>query len=76
MKIELHKSVRKFILRLQPKEQKRILNAIFKLPKGDVKPLASRRGEFRLRIGDWRVIFKYRENIIFVMEIDSRGGIY
>ena len=76
MKIELHKSVRKFILRLQLKEQKRIINAIYKLPDGDVKPLSGRRGEYRLRIGDWRVIFKYRGNNIFVMEIDSRGDIY
>jgi len=76
MKIELHKSVTKYISRLQPKEQKRILTALYKLPNGDVKPLASRAGEYRLRVGDWRMIFKYRDDAIFVMEIDSRGSIY
>ena len=76
MKINLHPSVRKFVLRLQPKEQKRVLNAAYKLPDGDVKPLSGRRGEYRLRIGDWRIIFEYRGDTIFVMEIDNRGEAY
>ena len=77
MKIEFDHSVRKFILHLQKKEQKRILNAIYQLPQGDVKPLEGRKGEFRVRIGDWRTIFKYRENdIIFIMEIGNRGDVY
>ena len=75
-KIELHKSVAKFIRTLQEKQQKRILAAIYKLPQGDVKPLKSRKGEYRLRIGDWRILFKYHENVIFIMEIDNRGDVY
>ena len=72
----MHKSVRKFIIHRTSNEQKRILNAIYKLPDGDVKPLKSRSGEYRLRIGNWRVIFKYRDDIIFIMEIDARGEVY
>jgi len=76
MKIELHKAVIKFIQRLQPKEQSRILNALYKLPNGDTKQLAGRAGEYRLRVGKWRAIYKFRDSIIFVMEIDARGDIY
>jgi len=76
MKIELHKSVKKFLLRLQPKEQSRILNAIYKLPEGDVRPITSRAGKYRLRVGDKRVVFEYQKDIIFILEIDSRGSIY
>jgi mRNA interferase RelE/StbE len=76
MRIELHPSVRKFVLRLNPKEQARVLNAIYKLPSGDVKPLSGRNGEYRLRVGGWRAIFEYRGNIIFVTELDNRGDIY
>ena len=76
MKIELHKSVQKFILRRQPKEQKRILNALYNLPKGDVKPLVDRPGEFRFRKGSIRAIFEYRDDVLFVKEIDNRGDIY
>jgi len=76
MLIELHKSVIKFVRRLQPKDQRRILNALYKLPDGDTKQLSGRNGEYRLRIGKWRVIYEFRADVIFVMEIDSRGDIY
>ena len=76
MLIELHKSVIKFVRRLQPKDQRRILNALYKLPDGDTKQLSRRNGEYRLRIGKWRVIYEFRADVIFVMEIDSRGDIY
>jgi mRNA-degrading endonuclease RelE of RelBE toxin-antitoxin system len=76
MKIELHKSVQKYIRRLQPKEQRRVLLSIYRLPSGDVKPLTGRPGEYRLRVGDWWIIYEYRDDVLFVMEMDSRGGIY
>ena len=76
-KIELHRSVTKYISALQPSRQRCILAAIYKLPQGDVAPMKRRKGEFRLRIGDWRVLFEYRDgDTIFVMEIDSRGDVY
>ena len=76
MKVELHKSVQKFVLRRSKKEQTHILNALYRLPDGDVKPLAGRPGEFRLRKGDIRAIFEYRGNVIFIKEIDNRGDAY
>ena len=55
--------------------QKRILNAISVLPKGDVKALQGKDG-YRLRIGDYRVIFNNIDNIIFIRMIGNRGQIY
>ena len=45
---------------------------------GDVKKLKGRENRWRLRVGDWRVIFardtQARE--IVVLEVGSRGGAY
>jgi mRNA interferase RelE/StbE len=49
--------------------------AIEKLPKGDVKRLQGR-PEYRLRIGDWRVIFEMDATTITITLIASRGDVY
>lgn len=41
----------------------------------NVKPLKGREG-IRLRIGDWRVIMDDQGNVLAVLEIGPRGGIY
>ncbi len=43
----------------------------------DVKPLAGRDG-FRLRIGDWRAIYRIeRERLVIeVLRIETRGDVY
>lgn len=33
-------------------------------------------GEFRFRIGDYRLIFDVRDNVIYVLKIDRRDKIY
>lgn len=53
----------------------RITTAISSLPRGDVKKLQGTAG-FRLRIGDYRVIFDVDGNIIYINKIDNRGQIY
>jgi mRNA interferase RelE/StbE len=32
--------------------------------------------ESRLRVGDWRVVFRIDENVLLIIKIASRGGIY
>ena len=59
----------KFLKKQEIVTQKRIINAISNLPKGDVKKLQNRNGR-RLRVGDYRVIFDNVENI------DNRGQVY
>jgi mRNA interferase RelE/StbE len=43
--------------------------------KGNVRKLQGRAG-FRLRVGDWRVIFDENGDVLDILEIDSRGSIY
>ena len=43
--------------------------------KANVKKLHGREG-FRLRVGNWRVIFDENGDVLDVLDIDSRGSIY
>lgn len=43
--------------------------------KANVKKLQGRAG-FRLRVGNWRVIFDANGDVLDVLEVDSRGNIY
>lgn len=42
---------------------------------GNVKKLQGRPG-YRLRVGDWRVIFDEDDNVIDIEKIASRGSVY
>jgi mRNA interferase RelE/StbE len=42
----------------------------------NLKPLSGRPGEFRLRIGDWRVIMTETGEIVAVIKIGARGSVY
>ncbi|MBZ4023734.1 hypothetical protein CKO11_14870 [Rhodobacter sp. TJ_12] len=41
----------------------------------NVKPLKGREG-LRLRVGDWRVIMDDRGNVLAILDIGPRGGVY
>jgi mRNA interferase RelE/StbE len=44
---------------------------------GDVKSLKDRPGEFRLRVGKWRIFFSLEPpDLIRVLAIDNRGEAY
>jgi len=45
-------------------------------PKGDIKPISGQEGYFRLRVGKYRVLFRYERDTIFVTNIDPRGQAY
>ena len=75
-KIEYHKSVEKYLDSQPASTKERILNAIGKLPKGDVTKLKGREG-YRLTIGGFRVLFRYSDNTtIDVVSVDPRGDVY
>lgn len=42
----------------------------------NVKALKGYRGYYRLRVGDWRVVFRRDADALFVLEIGPRGSIY
>ena len=45
------------------------------LPAGDVKALQGR-NDYRLRVGDYRIIFDINGNILLIEAIGNRGQIY
>ncbi|MDR1159027.1 MAG: type II toxin-antitoxin system RelE/ParE family toxin [Syntrophomonadaceae bacterium] len=78
-KIYFTKSAQKFIEK-QPKDiQLRLYKAIYKLPvMGDIKQLKNQENKFRLRVGDYRIIFTIQSvsSVILVLVIGNRGDVY
>jgi len=77
MSIQIRKPARKFIERQPLKAQNRIVQAIYALPEGDIQPLRGKNGIFRLRVGDYRITFRFEDsNTIIVHHAGNRGDIY
>jgi len=83
--IKYSKESLKFLARLDKKSVQRIRDAINGLtlspPEGDIKLMQGYADERkRLRIGSWRVIYRYGiENeieILFIINIGNRGDVY
>ena len=68
----------KFILKQPAKKKERILAAIAQLPEGDVTAMAGQVNRFRLRIGDYRVVFCYNDqrDTIMIRNVGNRGDVY
>jgi mRNA interferase RelE/StbE len=68
----------KSLRRLGRRDRERIQAAIGKLPGGDVKRLRGPERLWRLRIGQWRVIFGRQDaaRVIDVLAIRPRGRAY
>jgi len=65
------------IKRLHNPIKQRIKKGIENLPMGDVKKLRGHDNLYRLRVGDWRIIFSYADrDIILIEEIETRGDSY
>lgn len=75
MQINYSKQATKFLSKQDKTTQKRLISAINKIPNGDVRKLQGRTG-YRLRVGDFRIIFDMNGNILYIEKIDSRGQIY
>lgn len=77
MAIEYSKQAVKTINGIDSRTKQRIKIAIEGIPAGDIKPLKGSRGSYRLRVGDWRIIFSYPEkNTILIEKIAPRGEVY
>lgn len=76
--IQYNKKCLKYLKKLGKTNQLRIIKAINELPFGDVKRLQGDNPNYRLRIGDYRVIFSKDEEkwIILIIEIGPRGDVY
>lgn len=75
MHIRYSKQSIKFLKKQSEQVRRRIVNAIEMLPLGDVKKLQGLDG-YRLRVGDFRILFDYDGNIISIENIGNRGQIY
>jgi mRNA interferase RelE/StbE len=72
-------TARKQFLNLDKQVQIRIKTGIQKLaivpPQGDISKLKGREDQYRLRIGDWRIIFRLTD-IVEIITILPRGQAY
>jgi len=67
----------KFLSKLDSKTRNRVMDGIEKIPVGDIKPYKSNPEYLRLRVGDYRILFKWFSNEqIFVSLIERRGQVY
>lgn len=75
MNIILSKPAAKALSRMDTPTKHRIKAAIEKLPIGDIKKLSGYSYAYRLRVGDWRVLFDMQEDIK-ITNILPRGEAY
>ncbi len=76
MRIVFEKEAAKYISKLDRQSKLRIKNAIDKLPAGDVKKLQGFVNDYRLRVGDLRVLFSVNDDIIIIKDVLPRGQAY
>ena len=77
MVIEYAKQAVKAINGMDKPTKQRVRTAIEAIPKGDIKQLQGSRNSYRLRVGDWRILFSYTgDNSVLIEKIAPRGGVY
>ena len=77
MNFELSKQAAKTIQKLDSINRKRLRKGIDGIPAGDIKPLKGTTDTFRLRVGDWRILFSYiDDNSLLIEKISPRGDVY
>ena len=72
----IEKEAAKHIGRMDRAVKQRLKNAIERLPAGDVKKLQGVKEEYRLRVGDLRVIFSVRNDTLIIKDVLPRGEAY
>lgn len=73
------KPAKKFIDKLPGNDKRRIVSAIEALPdSGDIKKLKGTSGYFRLRVGNYRIIYTVDNGklIVYIVDAGNRGQIY
>jgi len=80
LKITYTKQAVKALRKMQPKKAKSIANAIERIGNKDTKGLniIKREGydDYRLRLGDYRVIYTIEGVILAIIKIGPRGDVY
>lgn len=76
MEIQYSKIAVKYINSTDKSTKKRLKEAIEKIPLGDIKKLKGYKSEYRLRVGDLRVLFTLDNDVIIINSILPRGQAY
>jgi len=80
MKVELRKSAIKDLEKIHPSIKQRIVLALFSLENfpnvPNLKRLVNFDHAFRMRVGDYRILFDNMDNTIFVARIINRKDSY
>jgi mRNA interferase RelE/StbE len=77
MLFEYSKQAKKAIGKTDVATKARIRKGILAIPKGDIKPLKGSPGSYRLRVGNWRILFSYaKEGTVLIEKISPRGDVY
>jgi len=45
-------------------------------PEGDIRPLSGEPGRFRVKIGNFRLLYRIKSDIILVTHLEPRGQAY
>ena len=75
MELVYSKRAVKAIEKINNPLRKRVKDALEKLPAGDVKKLQGFKSVYRLRVGDYRILFEMGE-VIEVLDVLPRGEAY
>lgn len=77
--IEIRARAEKELSKVPPRDAKRIAEAILAMQgglKGDIKKLTNHEPAYRLRVGDWRVLFDILPDKIVIQTIKHRREAY
>ena len=75
MTINYSKQAIKFLSKQDKPTRIRIVDAIKNLPQGDVKKLQGQES-YRLRVGNYRIIFDKNGDVLHIEKIDNRVQVY
>lgn len=73
--IQYSKQAIKFLKKQDASTRKRIVTSINNLPAGDVKKLQGT-DRYRVRVGDFRIIFDKAGDVLRIEKIENRGQVY
>ena len=77
--IEIRRRAEKDLAAIPKKDAQKIADSIFALENGlvgDIKKLTDFSPEYRLRVGDWRILFEVVKNQIIIFRILHRKDAY
>jgi len=80
-RIFIERNANKQIERLDGDTKGRVMDALKELEKGfsarlDIKKLKGTKDHYRIRVGDYRILFVLESNVTFVYDISHRRNVY